>query len=100
MENCLLHAMLGRMIDFQEEKRLHVIMRYMRLVMLRLLLHREMGQAVRGAELLLACTEDTPLFAPDEPGADFDGNRELIKLGATRFDTKHSLKEQLFAEGM
>ena len=42
----------------------------------------------------------TPLFVPDEPGADFDGNRELIKLGATRFDTKHSLKEQLFAEGM
>ena len=41
----------------------------------------------------------TPLFVPDEPGADFDGNRELIKLGANRLDLQRALKEQLFVEG-
>ena len=41
----------------------------------------------------------TPLFVPDEPGADFDGNRELIKMGANRLDPERAIKEQLFAEG-
>ena len=41
----------------------------------------------------------TPLFALDEPGADYDGTRELINLGAKRLDLQRSLGEQLFVEG-
>lgn len=42
----------------------------------------------------------TPLFVPDEPGQDFDGNRELIKLGANKLNLSCSLREQLFDEGV
>ena len=40
----------------------------------------------------------TPLFVPDEPGEDFDGNRALIQLGAKRLDPGQLLGEQLFSE--
>ena len=41
----------------------------------------------------------TPLFVPDMPGMDFEGNRELLNLGANRLDPDRCLAEQLFEEG-
>lgn len=60
---------------------------------------KEIGGTWSGASFCLR-SGCTPVFAACEPGADFDGCRALVELGAKKLDVSLPIAGQLFGEGV